>query len=103
MDNRETIKSKTGVEMPEHLPASRPDGKYEKELTGYIHMTISIPCRFKVTAEQVEYVDENGKSYYEEEYEYYADEVVRQCDTAKRLQNEYSLIISEIEVEECKI
>ena len=33
-------------------------GKYKKQITGHINITLSIPCKFNVNAKDVEYEDE---------------------------------------------
>lgn len=76
-------------------------GKYKKQITGRINITLSIPCMFNVNAEDVEYEDEHGKPYYETEWEYSPDEIIEQVAIAKKIQNEYAMMVSEISIEEC--
>lgn len=107
MDNGETIKldgKPKPIGIPEHWPAFRQDGKYEKELTGYAHVTVSVPCRFRVMAERVEYEDEHGKPFYEEDYEYGPDDVIKQNPgVLQNLLNNYCTMVTDVKIEECKI
>jgi len=105
MDNGETTDRLRGKPAPASIAEHwRQDGKYEKELTGYAHVTVSVPCRFKVMAERVEYEDDNGKPYYEEEYEYGPDDVIKQNPgVLQNLLNNYCTMVTDVKIEECKI
>ena len=104
MENGEKIKDAKQVEIPEHLPKFTQNDKYEKELTGYVHVTISVPCCFKVMAEEVEYENEIGLPYYEEEYEYDVNDVIKQNPgVLQNLINNYCTMVTDVKIEECKI
>lgn len=104
MNNGGTIRPKVQFGVSEHCPSFIHDGKYKKELTGYAHVTVSVPCRFKVIAERVEYEDCHGKPCHEEEYEYGPDDVIKQNPgVLQNLLNNYGTMVTDIKIEECKI
>lgn len=54
-------------------------------------------------AERVEYEDEHGKPYYEEEYEYGTDDVIKQNPgVLQNLLNNYCTMVTDVKIEECK-
>lgn len=74
--------------------------KHKKEIKGRVNISISIPLTFYVDVENVEYEDEFGKPYYEEEYEYGVDEVINQSEYIKKLVHDNFSYIEEIKIEE---
>ena len=73
---------------------------HNKEITGHITVVLRFPITFNVKAENVEYEDENGKPYFEEEWEYSPDEVIVQNEEIKNFVKENEYYIEEIIVDE---
>lgn len=74
--------------------------KHDKYFDGHVTITLKFPLRFKVDAEDVEYLDNNGNSYFEEEWEYGPEEILKQSEQLKQFVKEYKDNIEEIVVEE---
>ena len=73
---------------------------HNKEITGHVTVVLRFPITFNVKAENVEYEDEHGKPYYEEEWEYSPDEVIVQNEEIKNFVKENEYYIEEIIVDE---
>ena len=74
--------------------------KYEKEIDGHITINLRIPCKFKVMAKNVEYENEHGEPYYEEELEYGPEEIINQVDIVKDILDDYHRYIEEVIIDE---
>ena len=80
------------------------DNPHKKIIHGHVTITARIPIKFEVDAHDETYLDENGKEYVQEEYEYGVDEVLAQ-DRLTKSDIEFlkgrTWTIEEIEIEEC--
>lgn len=74
--------------------------KYEKEIDGHITINLRIPCKFKVMAKNVEYENEHGELYYEEELEYGPEEIINQVDIVKDILDDYPTYLEEVIIDE---
>ena len=63
-------------------------------------MVLRFPITFNVKAENVEYEDENGKPYFDEEWEYSTDEVIAQNEEIKNFVKKNKYYIENIIVDE---
>ena len=58
---------------------------FKKQIDGTFYLTAELPIKFEVDAEDVEYEDKYGNRYFEEEWDYYLDDVIEKDKRLKEI------------------